>query len=174
MKPRPQNTDKIDVPMAPMIDVVFQLLIFFMFTLNFVEQEGDFSINMPISGTPTQATDDKNLPELKVRITANPDGTLRQLTLGARPFVQGGDPDYEVAYARLNSAILQALGGRPGNPANKDIEVEIDADYNLQMQFTQKAISACSGRLQKDGDETRIVRYVEKIKFARPRRPAEG
>ncbi len=34
--------------MTPMIDVVFQLLIFFMLTLKIIAPEGDFNINMPL------------------------------------------------------------------------------------------------------------------------------
>ena len=39
--------DKIELQMTPMIDIVFQLLIFFIMTFKIVAQEGDFNINMP-------------------------------------------------------------------------------------------------------------------------------
>ncbi len=42
--------DKIELQMTPMIDVVFQLLIFFMFTFKIATQEGDFNVKMPIAG----------------------------------------------------------------------------------------------------------------------------
>ena len=42
------EAEKIETQMAPMIDVVFQLLIFFMLTLKILAPEGDFNINMPI------------------------------------------------------------------------------------------------------------------------------
>ncbi|MEZ6121857.1 MAG: biopolymer transporter ExbD [Planctomycetaceae bacterium] len=50
MKLRNRNPGnaKIAVDMSAMIDVVFQLLIFFMLTLKIVEPEGDFDINMPL------------------------------------------------------------------------------------------------------------------------------
>ena len=48
-----KEVEKIEPQMAPMIDIVFQLLIFFMLTLKIVEPEGDFSINMPL-GKPMQ------------------------------------------------------------------------------------------------------------------------
>jgi len=40
---------KVDIPMAPMIDIVFQLLIFFMLNLKIVAPEGNFNVNMPIT-----------------------------------------------------------------------------------------------------------------------------
>ena len=48
MQFRNQKTaEKIEPQMAPMIDVVFLLLIFFMCTLKIISPEGDFNINMP-------------------------------------------------------------------------------------------------------------------------------
>jgi len=70
MARRQEGFEKINVPMAPMIDVVFQLLIFFMLTLKIVAPEGDFDINMPMgAGAPSD-----ELPplDLKVRLLANP------------------------------------------------------------------------------------------------------
>ncbi len=159
--------EKIEPQMAPMIDVVFQLLIFFMLTLKIVEPEGDFNINMPL-GAPTEATNtDIILPDIKVRLKAAEDGQLAALELSGRNL--GNDLR---AFDRLNVEILKIIG-KPGNPLTKDIEVEIDADYHLHYEYIIHAVSACSGRLQKMEDGTvGIVRYVEKIKFAPPRRPA--
>ena len=39
--------EKLETNMSAMIDIVFQLLIFFMLTLKIVEPEGDFNVNMP-------------------------------------------------------------------------------------------------------------------------------
>ena len=48
IRSRSGDGEKIETQMAPMIDVVFQLLIFFMLTLKIIEPEGDFSISMPL------------------------------------------------------------------------------------------------------------------------------
>ena len=40
--------DKVAIDMTPMIDVVFQLMSFFMCTLKVVAPEGDFDIRMPL------------------------------------------------------------------------------------------------------------------------------
>ena len=37
--------------------------------------------------------------------------------------------------------ILKIIG-RPGNPATKNIEVELDADYECQYKYVVKAISS--------------------------------
>ena len=47
-----------------------------------------------------------------------------------------------------------------------NLAVEIDPDFELNYQYVMSAISACTGMVDKQG---RILRYVEKIKFAPPR-----
>lgn len=157
-------TVKLDPQMAPMIDIVFQLLIFFMLSLKIVEPEGDFNINMPVVGPSRQESDQPILPDIKVRLVADPQGHLQMLYLGPNPLGAA-----EAAFQELNRRIL-LLVGRPGDALAKDMEVEIDADYNLHTQHLISAVSACTGRWNKD--HTKIIRYVEKIKFAPPRRPA--
>jgi len=154
--------EKIAPQMAPMIDVVFQLLIFFMLTLKIIAPEGDFNINMPI-GQPTEQQTDNQFPDIKVHLVANETGGLESVMLGRRDL--GNDHQ---AFDRLNSQILQILGGRPGSPLAKDIEVEIKADYGLHYEYTIQAVGACTGRLGPDGQ---VIRYIEKIKFTPPERP---
>jgi len=161
----PQGPSKVAVDMTPMIDVVFQLMIFFMLTLKIQADEGDFNINMPL-GKSTEVSDEQKIPDIKVRLVANDDGTLGQLQLGRRNL--GND---DRAYAELNREILNIIG-RPGNPLTKDIEVELDADFELHYQEVVKAITACTGRV--DPASKQVVRYVEKVKFAAPRQPKNG
>jgi len=148
--------------MTPMIDCVFQLMIFFMLTLKIVAAEGNFDINMPIGQAQGQA--DPLAQDIKVRMVADATGNLVSLQIGNRKL--GND---DRAFATLNTEILRAIGGQPGGPAAKDTEVEIDADYNLHYANVIKAISACTGRF--DERTQQIVRYIEKIKFTPPRRP---
>lgn len=157
--------EKTTSDMTPMIDVVFQLLTFFMLTLKIVAAEGDFNINMPI-GAPSESTADEPLiPDIKVRMIASPDGELASLRLNSRDLGQG-----EEAFQRLNMEILGILGN-PQDPANDDMEVEIDADYNLNYAYTIAAMAAARGRV--DPATGHIISYIEKIKFAPPRRPTE-
>jgi biopolymer transport protein ExbD len=141
---------------------VFQLLIFFMLTLKILAPEGDFNINMPIGQAAAQDDQQPNL-DIKVRLLANPDGTLQNVVIGKRQL--GNDP---LVFDRLNTTIL-GMVGRPGEQPSDDLEVEIDADYGLHYAYTIQAISACTGKL--DPVTQQPVRYVEKIKFAKPRPP---
>ncbi len=154
---------KVEIPMAPMIDIVFQLLIFFMLNLKIVAPEGNFNINLPISAPANAAPPDVSLPDIKVGLRSDRDGNLVALTLGGNNL--GND---NAAFDRLNAEILKIIG-RPGNPLTKDIEVELDADFECQYKYVVKAISRCTGRF--DPQTQQIARYVEKIKFAPPHKP---
>ena len=158
------EAQKIEPQMAPMIDVVFQLLIFFILTLKIIEPEGDFNINMPI-GVSQKTNQDQIISEIKIKLVATPDGDLGTMRFGNRSL--GNGPE---AFERLRSEILNLIG-RPGNPLTKDMEVEIDADYNLDFEHVIHAVSACTGRMTKD---KKLVRYIEKIKFAPPKPPASS
>ncbi len=157
--------EKIEAQMAPMIDVVFQLLIFFMLTLKIVEPEGDFNINMPIGAPSTQTSEEINLPDIKVRLISKDTGQLVDLQLGRQSLGNGQE-----AFERLNHKIEQVIGGA-NNPLTKDMEVEIDADYNLHYSYIIEAISKCRGRLGPPPNDD-LIPYVEKIKFAAPRPPS--
>ena len=101
-------------------------------------------------------SDDIELPDIKVKLTANADGSLKSLFLGRRDL--GGD---EQAFDNLSHNILQIIG-KPGNPLTHDIEVEIDADGALLYQHVVEAIKARNGRLGNNGWGT----YIEKFKLA--------
>ena len=150
---------------AALIAVVLSLLIFFLMTLPISQPEGQFNFRMSSDRRGFSPPRKVILPDIKVRLQSSPDGSLRMLSLGQRQL--GND---RAAFQRLNSEIL-AIIGKPGNPLTKDIEAEIDADYNLDFQYVISAVSACTGRLGKQGQ---IVRYVEKIKFTPPKRPGGG
>ncbi len=162
MKIRNKNeAAKIEPQMAPMIDVVFQLLIFFMLTLKIVEPEGDFSINMPVAAQASNAIPEQNLPPLKVQLTAQANGELASLKFNGSDLGTG-----TAAFERLNGLILKAIG-RPGNPLTEEQEVEIEADYNLNYEYVISAVGAVSGRMQKTSDgKMKMIRYIQNINFA--------
>lgn len=159
------KTEKLETNMSAMIDIVFQLLIFFMLTLKIVEPEGDFNVNMPAQGQPTNS-DETPLPDIKVKLRSNPDGTLAGLYFGQRNLGIG-----PAAFEQLNIEILKVIG-RPGDPITKDMAVEIDADYNLHFSNVINAVGACTGRVDKRSGN--IVKYIEKIKFKPPAPQAAG
>ena len=153
----------IRLPLIPLIDIMFLMLMFFVLNLKVITPESRFTGNLP-GGPPSSTTDiAASLPDIKVGLRSDRDGRLMQLTLGSKNL--GND---DAAFDRLSKEILQIIG-RPGNPLTKDVEVEIDADFETRYRYVVKAISKCTGRM--DAQTKQIARYVEKIKFAPPHKP---
>ena len=151
-----QLADKIDINMTPMIDVVFQLITFFMLTLRTVITEGDFDIRMPLGASAGAAAEDQ-LPPVRVKMTAGPEGERTSLTMNGQPV---GD------FEELRRRIIDLVGAGPGSAADK-AEVELDCDPNLSYDNVIRAVTAVSGQVQPDGT---VVELIKKIKFAPPKK----
>ena len=149
--------DKIPIDMTPMIDIVFQLLTFFCMTLKVASAEGDFNIKMPLASRAMATNDVNQVPPMKVRLRADPDGNLIDLTLNDRSF---NGPD---RWRQLHNHIANLVG--EGSLASS-AEVELDCDFGLKYENVIEAITAVSGSVGPDGQ---VIKLVEKIKFSPPR-----
>ena len=155
--------EKVEVPMTPMIDIVFQLLVFFIMTFKIVTLEGDFNIKMPLAAPSEGLPDEDKLPPMKVRLRASPSGQLAQISLN--------DNNFGTNFDSLHNYIISIIGDERGpGSVQETAEVELDCDYHLRYDGVIRAVTAVSGFVD---DEGNIVKLVEKIKFAQPR-PAGG
>ncbi len=157
-----RSDEKVELMMTPMIDIVFQLLIFFIMTFKIVEPEGDFNVKMPIAAPSEGLPEDVPLPPLKVRLVAGAGGQLAQVRLGER-ILPSKNP-----FQALHVQVREIVGdeGGPGSVA-ENTEVELDCDFDLHFENVIDAISAVSGYMADDGRS--IVTLIEKIKFSPPR-----
>ena len=139
---------KVEIQMTPMLDMIFQLLIFFILTFKPVIDEGQFGVNMSslpgsTSALPTMvpgmgddtATDTKDIqfiPPLRIRLIAGPDGNLTSggILLGDRPL-----QSMEYLLFELRSTVRGAAD---------DFEVVIEADSKLHYRFIVQAVNAIS------------------------------
>jgi len=153
-----RGSEKAELQLTSMIDVIFLLLIFFVMTFKIAAQEGDFNIKMPIGGGPGSA-DTTELP-IKLRLRANADGELVDIVVNDS-LSFGND------LTKLRGHILNVTGGNAPPTPEEGPEVEIDLDYNLRYEHVIGAVTAVTG--QRLGDE--VKRLVERIKFAPPRKP---
>ncbi len=79
-----RHDEKVELMMTPMIDIVFQLLIFFIMTFKIIAPEGDFNIKMPLAAPSEGLPDDNQLPPMKIRLRATASGRLASIQLGQR------------------------------------------------------------------------------------------
>jgi biopolymer transport protein ExbD len=153
-------SEKQELDLTSMIDVVFLLLIFFVMTFKIAEQEGDFSIRMPLAGSSSATMDNTELP-MKLRMKADATGNLVSMSMN--------DIDLGTDFDALRRQIVSMISTDAPVPSGDEAagpEVEIDTDFQLRYEYVIQAITAVSG--YKDGDQ--VIKLIEKIKFAKPRR----
>ena len=152
-----QAAEKVEQQMTPMIDIVFQLLTFFIMSFQIATLEGDFSVRMPLAGPANRLLGEVH--PIRVRLTAAPGGGVG-IRMGERSL-----PSFDALHNEIIGIVGTDTG--PGSLA-ESAEVELDADYDLQYRHVISAVTAISGYVDPNGQ---IVKLIEKIKFSPPRPP---
>ncbi len=147
---------RVEIPMTPMIDIVFQLLVFFIMTFKIGALEGDFNIKMPLAAQAGQP-DPTQIPPMKLYLTADTQGRLQY------PFVLNEQAFN--SFDELAVYVADLIGDERGpGSVQESAEVELHCDYNLRYEYVVEAIDSVSGRI--DPATGSVIKLVEKIKFA--------
>ena len=159
MKLRKSGSDtKVELQMTPMIDVVFQLLVFFLFSFKIVPVEGEVGVNMPpITAGAKPKSDEIELTEkVKIKLRASEEGRLINIRLGENQI--GGDYIDEGQLTSVMQSLTQVLRESVVGASGKseEAEVEIDADRQLLYHFVIRVTNA----IQRAG--------IKKINFTDP------
>ena len=123
-----RGADRPEIAMTPMIDVVFQLLIFFLMTFKPIVHEGQFEINMAPAGA-ARPQETVTIPPLMVQLAADDEGQLAGIALGNTPLESMGHLTREV----------QVIAG---GVLAEELEVELRADERLRYEFIVAAVNA--------------------------------
>jgi biopolymer transport protein ExbD len=129
MKRRSAEDTKVEMNMTPMIDVVFQLLTFFMFTLKPMIHEGQFAVSMSAGAVAAPEVEEFKIPPLAVHLKATENGDLAAILLGDRQ-VQ--------SFVDLQIQVQMLAGGAMAD----EVEAEIHADDALQYSHLIGAVNA--------------------------------
>lgn len=151
------STDKVEMQMTPMIDIVFQLLTFFVMSFKIATVEGDFSIKMPLAAA-SSAVAEQSFPPITIRLAANQDGGISSITVSNEQMS---------SFTALRNKIISIVGNESGpGSIREEAEVELDCDYKLKYSYVVEAISAISGYVDQNGH---LVKLIDKLKFAPPK-----
>ncbi len=148
--------ETLKMNMTPMIDVCFQLIIFFMLSLRLYSPEGDFAVKMPLASPQQSLPEESETLPVRIRLRADAQGNLASIEMGQRQLA---------SFEQLHREIRELCG--PVSSAGRP-EVELDCDYNLKYEYVIDALSAVSGYLA--DDRQTVVRMIEKLRFAPPRK----
>lgn len=160
MKLDTEEPEEIQLNMTAMIDIVFQLLIFFIMTFKVVAQEGDFNIRMPLASGPSTEMIEEPPDLIRVQLRSGPAGIINSIQVDdeMETLTFGPDPNL---YSDLTDYIEQKLAGASDPESAKKTELEFDIDYQLKYGYTVRAIEAVSGKVTNG----KVKKLIEKIKF---------
>ncbi|MEN6405633.1 MAG: biopolymer transporter ExbD [Thermoguttaceae bacterium] len=152
--------EKLEMNMTPMIDVCFQLIIFFMLSLRLYSPEGDFNVKMPVAAPRQTLPDDTQTPPIQIRLRSDRHGNLAGIQMGQRSVAN---------FAELRRQVLSIVGADRGPAAaSSNAEVELDCDYELKFEYVIDALTAVVGYLADDRQS--IVHLIDKIRFTQPKK----
>jgi biopolymer transport protein ExbD len=158
MQLRPTASPKAqrrDSAMTPMIDIVFQLLAFFILTFRIVVPEGDFGLTMP-SAAPTPSAVPQLVEPLHVHLAADAAGNLTDVLVNGRSL----GTDLNALHRHV--ALVAGIEG-PTN-LRADVEVKLDCDPQLHYEHTMAALTAVSAYVDAAGNPAILINGVQ---FAR-------
>lgn len=116
----PDESDEPSISMTPMIDMVFQLLVFFMLATTFTDPERQINVNLPVA----ESGSSEEKPPEEIVINVLQDGTVR---LGERVVDESG----------LEAALAQAA------QHDKDTPVTIRGDRLVAHEHIVRVMDAC-------------------------------
>ena len=121
--PTRARTSDAGINMTPMIDVVFQLIIFFLVTSHFAKQEAHLPLPLPAADSSEAAKSDDQ-PRLVINVT--------------------GDGSVLFAGRSLTAAELEERLTERIAELGKDIEVRIRADRGVPYRHIEPVLLACA------------------------------
>lgn len=159
----PKISDKIQYDMTPMIDIVFQLLAFFILTFKVVSLEGDFDIKMPQGSAAGPTSVELTVP-MNIQLVADRNGNLADIRVN--------DERSFASFDELHRYVVTTVGSE-GGPTGEGSsqEATIAADYNLKWAETISAITAISGYVVDDNGKKEVVKLIQNVKFKPPEAP---
>ncbi len=130
----PSNAD-VEVNLTPMLDLVFQLITFFMLVTNFKGASMDLSLKLPVLGSARPLDYQGKLEPLLINLSA--EGKIRSQGTGheIEPFIKR-----EARFVKLQ---LQAAGAEFKEGDELPVPVIVRADKDVKFSMLNQVIRTC-------------------------------
>lgn len=171
---RRRKAASVDLNLAAMLDMAFQLLTFFILTFRPAPIEGQLGLNLPppvpltnkTMKEPSSGTSSgelSGLETLDLYITSNEHGDVALIKVGMRPVVKG----------RLNKTNLAALNQElkklfdtQSVPLDR---VQLAVDDRLRYEELMKVVDVCTRQVLPNGQPMQRISFIEmKTQPAKP------
>ncbi|WP_437187992.1 ExbD/TolR family protein [Planctomicrobium sp. SH668] len=165
---RKKGHEEVELNMAAMLDMAFQLLTFFILTFRPSPIEGQIALNLPpavaVTNVQQQAAVGTSGGEssivpgtgtLVLTLRAQPNGRLDSLVFGARPLLRGAIDNGSLAL--LNSELENVLA----SPAGAFDSVQLHVDPKLDYETFLSVMTVCSKQKTPEGTPLEKLSFVE-------------
>lgn len=167
---RKSGSDEVELNLAAMLDMAFQLLTFFILTFRPSPIEGQIALNLPppiavtnmqqvrAAAAGTTGGNASVVPgtgTLVLTLHAKPDGSLKDLVFGARPLLRGSID--KGGLALLNTELENLLA----TPAGAFDAVQLHVDPALDYETFLSVMVVCSKQKTPDGKPLEKLSFVE-------------
>jgi biopolymer transport protein ExbD len=146
-----QTEHKVEQNMTAMIDVVFQLLTFFVMTFKVAALEGDFNLKMPRNAVHRDSVVNVEQP-LKIHLMANAQGELTRFQIGSHEPMRSFSDMTRTIESILHSAASPGL--------TNETEVVLECDTHLKYNYVIEAITALSAKKLPNGTLLKLVNKI--------------
>ena len=157
----------VELNLASMLDMAFQLLAFFILTFRPSPIEGQLMLHLPPAAPITNVASDKNdtaqaadagattAKTLEVSAFANPKGDVSRVQVGLRVAFTG--PADAVNLRNLEKQLREAFGFA-GTPFE---QIVVRVSPTLRYEELMKVIDVCTRQKMRDGQTLRKISFVE-------------
>jgi len=131
---------KADPNLTPLLDVVFQLITFFMLLVNFSNDNYDQRVRLPVAGTARPIDEAEKVAEDRLVLNVDRDGNLlfNGETLSTTKATEA--IKHQATLVKLN---LKAIGQKPGEGGVLPTTIVLRADKDTQFSRLFGLIQAC-------------------------------
>ena len=161
-----RNQGSVEMNLAAMLDMAFQLLTFFILTFRPAPIEGQLSLNLPPPEAQARPKPDKlqagdgpgdvlSMETLHLNATANDRGDVTELRVEQNPVVQGR---FDAANQQRLDKNLQKLFAVQQIPFDR---IQIAVDGRLRYGELMKIIDICHNQKLPDGSSMQKISFTE-------------
>jgi biopolymer transport protein ExbD len=136
----PSSFDNPEPNMTPLLDVVFQLITFFMLVINFSNENNDQRVRLPVAGTARPVEEAERAAEDRLVLNVDNEGHLlwNGQALPANKAVE--EIRHQAELVRLN---LRAAGQKPDPSAGLPTTIVLRADRDTPFTLLYTLITTC-------------------------------
>jgi biopolymer transport protein ExbD len=135
MSASPTNELRAEPNLTPLLDIVFQLITFFMLVINFTQDNYDLNIKLPVAGSAHPQDEEAKLGEERLVLNVNSKGNLLFNGQELTPDEAAGKIKLEATIARQNIRVIKGKV-EPGEALPARVVIRADRDTPFSALFS--------------------------------------